>query len=421
MVEKRAAVAVARTLPAVRSRPVALLLGAELFASVARAVTATALGWQAYARTHDPFSLGLIGLAEFLPAALLALPAGQAADRHDRRVVALVGESIAAATAVGLALDAAAGDDRAWPLYALALLGGVGIGIAQPAFNPLLAAAVPAAGLQRVIALSSVTWQAAGIAGPALGGALQAIGNPEPFVVAAAAGGLAGTLAMLTPKAIGTAHVTGEREPPTLREALAGLRLIRDSPALAGAISLDLVAVLFGGATALLPVFARDVLHVGAFGNGLLRAASGAGAVLVGVVLAARPIRRHVGPTLFAAVAVFGAATIVFGLSTSFALSLVALAVLAGADMISVLIRGTLVPLLTPPELRGRVGAVERVFIGASNELGAFESGVAAALLGAVPAVVLGGAASIAAAALWAWWFPSLRRVDRFESAQVSR
>jgi MFS family permease len=405
----------------VRSRPVALLLGCELFASLARAVVATALGWQAYARTHDPFSLGLIGLAEFLPAMVLALPAGQAADRHDRRIVALVGEVVASATAVGLALDAAAGDDRAWPLYALALAGGVGIGIAQPAFNPLLAAAVPASGLPRVIALSSITWQAAGIGGPALGGALQAIGNPEPFVVAAVAGGVAGLLAMLAPRSIGTAHVVGEREPPTLREALAGLRLIRGSPALAGAISLDLVAVLFGGATALLPVFARDVLHVGAFGNGLLRAASGAGAVLVGVLLAARPIHRRVGPTLFAAVALFGAATIVFGLSRSFALSLAALAVLAGADMVSVLIRGTLVPLLTPPELRGRVGAVERVFIGASNELGAFESGLAAALLGAVPAVVLGGAASIAAAALWAWWFPSLRRVDRFESAQVSR
>jgi hypothetical protein len=215
------------------------------------------------------------------------------------------------------------------------------------------------------------------------------------------------------PKSLGRAHV--EEQEATLADALAGVRFIRSVPALFGAISLDLMAVLFGGATALMPIFARDILHVGALGNGVLRSASAAGALIVGVVLTARPVRRRVGVTLFVAVATFGAATVVFGLSKTFGLSLIALAVLAGADMISMLVRATLVPLLTPPPLRGRVTAVERVFIGASNELGAFESGVAAALIGVVPAVVLGGLASVAVAVIWAWRFPALRQVDRFD------
>ena len=223
------------------------------------------------------------------------------------------------------------------------------------------------------------------------------------------------------PRAIGTAHVLDPDDRPTFRDALDGLRLIFSSRALLGAISLDLVAVLFGGVTALLPVFSQDILHVGAFGNGVLRAAPGVGAVIVGLVLAVRPIRRHVGVKLFVCVGVYGAVTIVFGLSTSFALSLAALAALAAADMVSVFIRGTLVPLFTPPELRGRVGAIERAFVGASNELGAFESGVAAALVGAVPAVLIGGALSIVAAGVWAWGFPELRRVDRFEDINAAR
>jgi hypothetical protein len=221
------------------------------------------------------------------------------------------------------------------------------------------------------------------------------------------------------PAALGTAHVMTERVTATWRDVTAGIRFVRATPALLGAISLDLAAVLFGGATALLPVFATDVLHVGAAGNGLLRAAPGVGAIAVGVALATWPLRRRVGIILFGAVAMFGAATIAFGLSTSFPLSLAALAVLAGADMISVLIRGTLAPLLTPPELRGRVSALESVFIRASNELGAFESGVAAALLGAVPAVVIGGAASLVVAVVWSFWFPSIRDVDRFEDLPV--
>ena len=399
-----------------RRRPVPLLLGAEFSAGIARAALATALGWQAYQRSHDPLVLGLLGLVEFLPALLLALPAGHVADRHDRRLVAACASAAAMAVALLLALDAASGDSEVWPLYVLAFCGGVAMAFEVPAFNPLFAASVPAAGLARVISLSSVAWQSATIVGPVTAGALQTVSDPAPYLAGAAASLIATVLLVAVPREIGTAHVPEDgHETATWRDVTAGIRFVRGTPALLGAISLDLAAVLFGGATALLPVFSTDVLHVGADGNGLLRAAGGLGAITVGIALSAWPLRRRVGVILFVAVFTFGAATVAFGLSTSFPLSLAALFVLAGADMISVLIRGTLSPLLTPPALRGRVSALESVFIRGSNELGAFESGVAAALIGAVSAVVLGGIASMAVAILWCLWFPSLRRVDRFE------
>jgi MFS family permease len=399
--------------------PVPLLLGAEFTAGLARASLATALGWQAYARAHDPLVLGLLGLAEFAPALLLALPAGHVADRYDRRRLAVVASLVGTVVAGLLALDAASGDTAVWPLYLLAHAGGVAQAFLVPSFNPLLAASVPPAGLARVVSLSSITWQSSSIVGPALAGGLQTVNDPLPYVAALAATALSAVFLMALPAAIGTAHVVAERATATWHDVTAGIRFVRKTPALLGAISLDLAAVLFGGATALLPVFATDVLHVGADGNGLLRAAPGVGAILVGVALAAWPLRRRVGLILFGAVGMFGAATVVFGLSTSFPLSIAALAVLAGADMVSVLIRGTLVPLLTPPDLRGRVSALESVFIRASNELGAFESGVAAALLGAVPAVVIGGVASLVVAAVWSVWYTSIRKVDRWEDLPV--
>jgi MFS family permease len=403
-----------------RDRTVRVLLGGEFLASVSTAAVTTALGWQAYQRTGDPLVLGLLGLAEFMPAILLALPAGHLADRHDRRRVVAVGQVGIVVVAVLLALDAAVGGTAVWPLYALAAAFGAAFAFIGPAYTPMLAAAVPPAGLSRVVALNSVTWQTATIVGPAVAGLLQVVGNAAPYVAVGLAAAGSGALALLVPREVGTGHQVAD-ERPTLRDAVDGLRLIRASPALLGAISLDLAAVLVGGVTALVPVFAEDVLHVGAVGNGLLRAAPGAGALVVGLVLAVRPLHRHVGPKLFATVAIYGALTIAFGLSTEFALSLVALSLLAAADMVSVVIRSTLGPLLTPPALRGRVGAIERAFIGASNELGAFESGVAAALLGAVPAVVIGGMASIVVAAVWAWRFPTLRRVDRFEDIEPAR
>jgi len=395
------------------SRIVTVMVAVEILTSLALGATATALGWQAYERQHDPLVLGLLGLAEFVPAVLLALPAGHVIDHNDRRLVAGLGLAWGTAIALVLAMDAAAGDTAVWPLYVLAFAWGIGNAFVGPTLGPLLAAGVSPENLSQTFAMVTSAGQAAMIAGPAIGGITQSIGAPAPYLFAAAFSGGAAILLPLVPRAIGVAHV-GDHE-PRLADVLDGVRLIFRSRPLLGAISLDLMAVLFGGATALLPVFARDILHVGATGNGILRAAPGVGAVVVGACISARPLRRHVGRTLFTVVALFGAFTIVFGLSRSFVLSLFALAALAGADMISMVVRSTLSPLLTPPALRGRVSAVERVFIGASNELGAFESGVAAALIGAVPAVVLGGAASIAVALVWAWRFPQLRHIDRFE------
>jgi MFS family permease len=400
------------------NRNVSMLLSAELLVSGATTALTTTLGWQGYQRTHDPLTLGLIGLAEFVPAVLVALPAGQLADRIDRRLVVAIGLAATAAVAVALALDAAGGDGKAWPLYLLALGLGTAQSFAQPSFNPLLAAAVPPIALPRIAALSAVTWQTASVLGAAGSGLAQRISNPAPYVGCAGAAVSAAALMLLVPRALGRAHVGPETPPATLRDAFGGIRLILASSALLGAISLDLAAVLFGGATALLPIFSSDVLHVGAVGNGLLRAAPGAGAIVVGLYLAVHPVRRRVGPTLSIVVALYGGFTVLFGVSRSFVLSLLALAALAGADMFSVLIRSSLQPLLTPPEMRGRVGAVERVFIGGSNELGAFESGVAAAAVGAVPAVIVGGILSIVIAIVWAWRFPSLRRLDRFEDVR---
>jgi MFS family permease len=409
----------ARTL--LRNRDVSRLLGAQMLSTLTFGVVAAALGWQAYGRTGSPLTLGLIGLAEFLPALIFALPAGQMADRLDRRLVTAFGMGIVVLMAVGLALDAAAGDTSALPLYFLAAGLGVGRSFSSAAFSPMLAAAVSAGDLPRTMALSSSTWQGALIFGPFIGGLLQAWGNVPPYLLALLLEVAAVALVLGVTRRVGTEHRASVSGPPTMRDATAGLRLIRHTPALLGAISLDLVAVLFGGATALLPIIASDILGVGAVGYGVLRAAPGIGAVAVGLVLAARPIRRRVGPVLLFAVAGFGAFTIVLGLSTSYWLTFVVLLLLSGSDMVSVYIRSTLAPLLTPPQLRGRVIAVERVFVGASNELGAFESGVLAQFIGTVGAIVVGGALSVAAAGAWALFFPGLRSINRFEDITPGR
>ena len=369
-----------------------------------------------------PIVIGIIGLAEFLPALLFALPAGHAADHRDRRFVTAFGLGIIGLATTGMALDTASGDARVWPLYGLALFIGVGQSYASPAYTPMLAASVPADELPRVMAMNASVWQFGTIAGPVAAGLLHLVGAPAPFVVAAVGAGLGAVLALAVPAAIGKAHLSDEPHSATLAEALEGVRFILRTPAMLGTMSLDLVAVLLGGATALLPVFSRDVLHVGALGNGLLRSAPGVGCGGRRAAADRPAVESPRRPTLFFAVGAFGAFTLVFALSRSYLLSLAALAGLAAADMISVFIRSTLGPLLTPPELRGRVNAVERVFIGGSNELGAFESGTVAALIGAVPAVAIGGVLAMAAAALWAWGFPQLRGIDRFEDAvELSR
>ena len=397
---------------------VARLLASALLATLSFGIIGAALGWQAYARTGDPLTLGLIGLAEFMPALILALPAGQMADRLDRRYVTAAGDLGTLFFAACLLIDAASGDTQAWPLYIFAAGLGASRAFASPAFTPMIAAAVTQRALPRTMAMSSATWQSALIIGPLLGGIFQAFGDVVPYAAAIVAELVGLVLVLMVSKRIGTDHKVDTGTPPTFSDATAGLRLIVATPALLGAISLDLVAVLFGGATSLLPVVASDILHVGEVGYGVLRAAPGVGAVAVGILLSARPIHRRVGPVLLLAVAFFGVFTIVFGFSKSFWLSLLALSFLAASDMISVFIRSTLGPLLTPPELRGRVGAAERVFIGASNELGAFESGTLARLIGTVPAIVLGGVASIGVAAVWYVCFPALRGIDRFEDIE---
>ena len=397
---------------------VARLLASELLATLSFGIISAALGWQAYARTGDPLTLGLIGICEFVPALLLALPAGQLADRVDRRYVTAAGGAATVLFALLLLLDAWRGDTSAWPLYALAAGLGGARAFAGAAFNPMLAAAVTPRALPRTMALSSSAWQSGMIVGPLLGGIFQALGDVPPYAAAIVVEVLGVILVLSVTRRIGTDHKLLNALPARLSDATAGLRLIIATPALLGAISLDLVAVLFGGATALLPVVASDILGVGEVGYGILRAAPGVGAVLVGILLSVRPIQRKIGPVLLVMVGMFGGFTIIFGLSDAYWLSLLALAGLAAADMISVFIRSTLGPLLTPASLRGRVGAAERVFIGASNELGAFESGVMARLIGTVPAIVLGGVASIGIAALWAIFFPALRKIDRFEDIE---
>ena len=404
-----------------RNRDVSRLLGAQLLSTLTFGVVAAALGWQAYERTGSALTLGIIGLAEFLPALVFALPAGQMADRLDRRLVSATGMGIVVVVSVALALNAASGDTSAMPLYLMAAGLGVGRSFASAAFTPMLAAAVPAAALPRTMAMSSSTWQGALIFGPFIGGLLQAWGNVPPYLFAAALDLVAIALVLTVTRRVGTEHRASVSGPPTMRDATAGLRLLRHTPALLGAISLDLVAVLFGGATALLPIIASDILGVGAVGYGVLRAAPGIGAVIVGLVLAGRPIRRQVGPVLLLSVAGFGAFTILLAVSTSYWLSFGALVLLAGSDMVSVYVRSTLTPLLTPAHLRGRVVAVERVFVGASNELGAFESGLLAQYIGTVPAIVVGGGVSIGAAGLWGLFFPGLRKIDRFEDITPAR
>ncbi len=376
---------------------------------------AVAVGWQVYAIHHDPLDLGLIGLAEFVPLLLFALPAGQLADRFPRKLVFAASIVLAAAVTALLLVVTLAGATSLWPFLALAGATGAASALGSPAGRALPPELVPSEMLASAMALRSTGVQAAVIAGPATGGLLFAL-RPELVYAAAVAllaVGLAATLAL--PRRVLVVAATTPRPLAGLAGVLDGIRFIRRTPVLLGAIALDLFAVLFGGAVALLPLFARDVLHVGPVGLGVLRSAPAAGAVAAGVLLTHRPLRGNVGRMLLVVVAGFGASMIVFGLSRSFVLSLAALAASGFTDMVSMNIRSTTVALATPDLLRGRVNAVEMVFISASNELGAFESGAAAAILGAVPAVVVGGAATVAIAVVWHRLFPPLARLDRFE------
>jgi len=388
-----------------------------------------ALGWQMYDLTGSAWDLGLVGLAQFLPALLLALPAGHSVDRHDRRRLLAAVLAVQVAVAAVLAIASGAGWLGRGTLLAVSVVLGALRAWQMPATQALLPQLVPLDRLAQALALSSTALQGAIIAGPALGGALYATG---PWLLAhlgrggsgAAATGAAGAALVYAVAAAGFAlalarvltlrprPVAALREPMSAQTLLAGLRFIRARPVLLGAISLDLFAVLLGGATALLPIFARDILHTGPWGLGLLRAAPAVGALAMSLALTRWPVQRRAGAWLLGAVAVFGATMVVFGLSGSLWLSMAALAASGAADMVSVVIRQTLVQLATPDAMRGRVSAVNAVFIGASNQLGEFESGATAALLGPVASVVAGGVGTGLVVALWVRLFPDLAHHD---------
>ena len=400
-----------RLVPAFRYRDFAFLAGANAASIFGNQMAAVTIGWQVYAIRNDAFDLGLIGLAEYVPLLLLALPAGQLADRLSRRLVFAVSLVLQVAVLVLLVLVTLNGADRLWQFYALAGANGVVSALGWPAARSLFPTLVPEESMAEAMALRSTGMQAAIIAGPALGGLLFAVRPELPYVVAAA---------VIALSLLWMAHV---REPAVERldqgtgaeSLLAGLRFVFRTRVLLGAISLDLFAVLFGGAVALIPAFARSILHVGPVGNGVLRSAMAVGAFAGAIMLTRRTVGANAGRKLLVTVAVFGAALVVFGISHSFPLSVAALVVAGFADMISMNIRSTTIALVTPNEVRGRVTAVEMVFISASNELGAFESGAAAALLGLVAGVVVGGGLTIAIALGWTRLFPQLVEVDRLE------
>jgi MFS family permease len=361
-----------------------------------------------YELTGSAWDLGLVGLLQFAPALLLALPAGHFIDRHHRGRIVAACQAMQVITALVLTWGSSRGlVSREGLLVASVVLGAVRAFQmpAQQALTPLL---VPARLLPRAVAFSSAGLQGAIIAGPALGGLVYTAGAGVTYGLCALLFALASALCLT----IRYEHEAPASAPTTLRSVLAGVHFVRRHPVVLGAISLDLFAVLLGGAVALLPIFAKDILHVGPFGLGLLRSAPAVGALTMSIVLARWPVRRRTGTLLLGAVAVFGLATLVFGLSTSLPLSMVALAVTGAADMVSVVIRQTLVQLETPDAMRGRVSAVNSLFIGASNQLGEFESGATAALLGPVGSVVLGGLGTLLVAGLWVRLFPALARRD---------
>ncbi len=375
-----------------------------------------AVGWQVYEITKRPLDLGLIGLAQFLPGIALFLPAGHAVDLLNRRRLVMACYASFAMCSAMLFLLAERGISSVYPIYGVVMLLGIIRSFNFPAARAILPQIVPEIHFSNAVAWSSSIFQTATILGPTFGGLLYAFFRGPEFVYAAAMlTGIAATLAMTRVKAREKAR---PREPMSLQTVLAGLHYIWQEKLILGTISLDLFAVLLGGAVALLPVYARTILHTGPWGLGLLRSAPGVGAAAMAVLLAHRPVQRRAGPIMLACVAGFGIFTIVFGLSRSLILSLISLLLVGACDMVSVVIRAILVQIRTPDAMRGRVNAVDMIFIGASNQLGEFESGVTAHWFGTVPAVILGGVGTLAIIALWTWLFPELRQRREVPSAE---
>lgn len=398
------------------NRRYALYLVSRLSLIVATQMLSVAVGWQVYEITRKALALGLSGLALFLPGFLLALPGGHVADRHDRRKILIASHLGIATCATVLAVMAFRHMQSLLPIYGVLGVLGTIRAFSGPAGQALMPSLVDRKDLERAVALGSSSWQLAMIAGPSLGGALYAAtGSAGVVYVVCAVMALVAAASVI---ALGNPPATADvrkREPPTWSTVFAGLRYVWSNKPILGAISLDLFAVLLGGAVALLPIFARDLLHIGPWGLGILRSAPALGAATVALILTSYPLRGRAGVIMLACVLIFGVATIVFGVSRSFVVSLVALVILGASDMVSVVIRSTLIQTRTPDEMRGRVGAVNMVFIGASNELGEFESGVTAAWLGPETAVVVGGIGTCIVVVVWALLFPALRKVDRLD------
>ena len=389
----------------------ALLWVGRLFSVVAFNILTVAVGWEVYTLTGDPLDLGFIGLAQFLPIVLLTLLVGQVADRYDRRLIATICRLVQGAAGVLLAVGGTAGWLGTTVIFGLVAVIGAARAFEDPTVTALMPGLVPREVFPRATVWYTMSSQLARISGPAIGGLLVILGPGIAYIVGA---GLF-VVAAVTTLLIRTDPGGRVTSPVTLASVFAGLVFTWKTPVVLGSISLDLFVVLFGGATALLPIYARDILETGPLGLGLLRSAPAVGALAMSAVLAVVPITGRIGWILFGAVIVFGLATIVFGVSTSLALSLAALVVLGAANMVSVVIRIAVVQLRTPNEMRGRVSAVNSLFTGTSNQLGDFESGVTAAMFGTVPSVVIGGVGTVLVALAWMRLFPELRRAQRFE------
>jgi len=395
--------------------PLKSFLAARISTNLSYQMLSVAVGWQIYALTGSAFTLGLVGLVQFLPMFLLTLGVGYAADRFNRKSIVRICQLIEGAGALALSLGSHGGWISARCILAIVFAIGAARAFEVPTMQTLLPALVSPELFPRAAAWSTAAGQAALIMGPALGGLLYLAG---PTTVYAATAGMC-WLGFLFISLTRIERTLAKPQPVSLRSLFAGIAFIRTRPVILGGISLDLFAVLLGGTTALLPIFAQKILGVGSVGLGLLRAGPAAGALLMSITLARRPLRRRVGRTMFIAVIIFGVATIFFALSRSFLLSLAALIVLGAADVISVVIRVSLVQMGTPDEMRGRVSAINFMFIGTSNQLGEFESGLTAAWFGTVPAVLIGGVGTILVALVWMRLFPQLAGVDALESRTI--
>ncbi|QDM16964.1 MFS transporter [Tardiphaga sp. vice352] len=394
-----------------RHPPFAFYVASRSFSRFSSQIAAVAVGWQIYDLTGSAFQLGMVGLVQFLPMLLLVFAGGHAADRYDRRRVVQLCQIAQGLAAAYLAWGSFAGWITVPEIFAAVAVFGAATAFESPAGAALLPAVAPDGTMQKATALTTGIYQLATIGGPALGGVAFAVSPGLPYALMAGFWVLGGLLN----SAIKLERQVVAGDPPSLRAMFAGVGFVRRNPAIFGTISLDLFAVLLGGAVALLPIYARDILQTGPWGLGILRAAPAVGALLMTVVLARTSIKRRVGMRMFQAVIVFGLATSVFAVSEWVWLSLIALAIMGAADTVSVVIRVSLVQLQTPDEMRGRVGAVNYLFINASNQLGQFESGLTAALFGTMPAALLGGIGTVAVALLWMKLFPTLRDLERLE------